>query len=198
MAQVPLGELVTIEYLQGPQMIKSEDTFLVGYVLFDKKEGNAEVDVVEDAQEIIDSKIKSGELIVPAGVSYKFSGSFENQVRAVKRLSIVIPICLLIIFMLLFFQFKTITASLIHFSGVFVAFAGGFIMIWLWGQDWFMNFNVSGINIFRTCWNFFGGRSEFKSSFMTVWVTYRFMNAISFSKYSNAVRPVRSWITAPR
>jgi len=49
--------------------------------------------------------------------------------------------------MLLFFQFKTITASAIHFSGVFVAFAGGFIMIWLWGQDWFMNFNVSGINM---------------------------------------------------
>jgi Cu(I)/Ag(I) efflux system membrane protein CusA/SilA len=147
MAQVPLGELVTIEYLQGPQMIKSEDTFLVGYVLFDKKEGNAEVDVVEDAQEIIDSKINSGALVVPAGVSYKFSGSFENQVRAVKRLSIVIPICLLIIFMLLYFQFKTITASAIHFSGVFVAFAGGFIMIWLWGQDWFMNFNVSGINM---------------------------------------------------
>ncbi|MFO7674204.1 MAG: efflux RND transporter permease subunit, partial [Lutibacter sp.] len=58
-----------------------------------------------------------------------------------------IPISLLIIFMLLFFQFKTITASAIHFSGVFVAFAGGFIMIWLWGQDWFMNFNVSGINM---------------------------------------------------
>ena len=67
--------------------------------------------------------------------------------RAVKRLSIVIPICLGIIFLLLFFQFKTVIASTIHFSGVFVAFAGGFIMIWLWGQDWFMNFNVSGVNM---------------------------------------------------
>ena len=147
MAQVPLGELVTIEYVQGPQMIKSEDTFLVGYVLFDKKEGYAEVDVVEDAQQIIDAKIASGELIVPAHVNYKFSGNFENQVRAVKRLSIVIPICLGIIFLLLFFQFKTVIASTIHFSGVFVAFAGGFIMIWLWGQDWFMNFNISGVNM---------------------------------------------------
>ena len=147
MVQVPLGELVSIEYVQGPQMIKSEDTFLVGYVLFDKKEGYAEVDVVEDAQQIIESKIASGELIVPAHVNYKFSGNFENQVRAVKRLSIVIPICLGIIFLLLFFQFKTVIASTIHFSGVFVAFAGGFIMIWLWGQDWFMNFNVSGVNM---------------------------------------------------
>lgn len=49
--------------------------------------------------------------------------------RAVKRLALVIPICLLIIFLLLYFQFKTIIASTIHFSGVFVAFAGGFIMI---------------------------------------------------------------------
>jgi len=147
MAQVPLGELVSIAYVQGPQMIKSEDTFLVGYVLFDKKEGYAEVDVVEDAQQIIDAKIASGELIVPAHVNYKFSGNFENQVRAVKRLSIVIPICLGIIFLLLFFQFKTVIASTIHFSGVFVAFAGGFIMIWLWGQDWFMNFNISGVNM---------------------------------------------------
>lgn len=147
MVQVPLGELVSIEYVQGPQMIKSEDTFLVGYVLFDKKEGYAEVDVVEDAQQIIESKIASGELMVPAQVNYKFSGNFENQVRAVKRLSIVIPICLGIIFLLLFFQFKTVIASTIHFSGVFVAFAGGFIMIWLWGQDWFMNFNISGVNM---------------------------------------------------
>ena len=57
------------------------------------------------------------------------------------------PLSLVLVFMLLFFQFKTFTASSIHFSGVFVAFAGGFIMIWLYGQPWFMNFSVSGINM---------------------------------------------------
>jgi Cu(I)/Ag(I) efflux system membrane protein CusA/SilA len=128
-------------------MIKSEDTFLVGYVLFDKKENYAEVDVVNDAQALIDSKIADGSLVVPKGVSFKFSGSYENQVRAVKRLSIVIPISLVVIFLLLYFQFKTIIASSIHFSGVFVAFAGGFIMLWLYGQDWFLNFSVSGVNM---------------------------------------------------
>jgi Cu(I)/Ag(I) efflux system membrane protein CusA/SilA len=46
--------------------------------------------------------------------------------------------------LLLYFQFRTVTASLIHFSGVFVAFSGGFIMLWLYGQDWFMNFSVAG------------------------------------------------------
>jgi Cu(I)/Ag(I) efflux system membrane protein CusA/SilA len=145
--QVPLGDLVKLEYLRGPQMIKSEDTFLVGYVLFDKKEGHAEVDVVDEAQRFIQQKIDSKELVVPAGINYKFSGSYENQVRAVKRLAIIIPLSLMVIFLLLFFQFKTIIASSIHFSGVFVAFAGGFIMIWLYGQGWFMNFDVAGVNM---------------------------------------------------
>lgn len=146
-AQVPLGELVEIEYVQGPQMIKSEDTFLTGYVLLDKKEGYAEVNVVEEATRFIQQRIDNGELTVPAGVSYRFSGTYENQLRAMKRLSIVIPLSLVIIFLLLFFQFKTVIASSIHFSGVFVAFAGGFIMLWLYGQDWFLNFSVAEVSM---------------------------------------------------
>lgn len=146
-AQIPLGQLVQFEYKKGPQAIKSEDTFLVGFVLFDKNDGYAEVDVVNDAQKAIQTKIDSGELVVPQGVNYKFSGSYENQIRAMKRLSIVIPICLVVIFLLLYFQFKTIIASSIHFSGVFVAFAGGFIMLWLYGQDWFMNFVIADVNM---------------------------------------------------
>lgn len=146
-AQIPLGQLVQFEYKKGPQAIKSEDTFLVGFVLFDKNDGYAEVDVVNDAQKAIQAKIDSGELVVPQGVNYKFSGSYENQIRAMKRLSIVIPICLIVIFLLLYFQFKTVIASSIHFSGVFVAFAGGFIMLWLYGQDWFMNFAIADVNM---------------------------------------------------
>ena len=146
-AQIPLGELADLNYVRGPQMIKSEDTFLTSYVLFDKRDGFAEVNVVDDAREHIQEKIDSGELKVPAGVSYKFSGNYENQVRAVERLSILIPICLILIFLLLYFQFKTIIASTIHFSGVFVAFAGGFIMIWLYGQGWFMDFGIAGTNM---------------------------------------------------
>jgi copper/silver efflux system protein len=146
-AQVPLGELVSIEYTRGPQMIKSEDTFLTGYVLFDKKEGYAEVDVVEEAQRFIRQRIDAGALVVPAGISYKFSGAYENQLRAMKRLAIVIPISLITIFLLLYFQFKTVIASAIHFSGVFVAFAGGFIMLWLYGQDWFLNFSIAEVSM---------------------------------------------------
>jgi len=145
--QIPLGAIADIEYTRGAQMIRSENTFLVGYVIFDKIEGKAEVDVVEEAAKILKDKINSGTLALDKGVSYSFAGNYEQQVRATNRLAIIIPISLLLIFLLLFFQFKTITASLIHFSGVFVAFAGGFIMLWLYGQDWFMNFSVAGVNL---------------------------------------------------
>ena len=145
--QVPLGELAKITYVRGPQQIKSEDTFLVSYVIFDKKEGRAEVDVVEEAQRFIKTKIESGEFVVPAGVKYKFTGNYENQIRATKRLVIVVPICLIVIFLILYFQFRSVITASLVFSGIFVAFAGGFIMMWLYGQDWFMNFDIAGMNV---------------------------------------------------
>ena len=145
--QVPLAELAEVTYRRGPQMVKSEDTFLVGYVIFDKKENVAEVDVVEEAQRFIEASIASGELVIPAGVNYRFTGNYENQIRATKRLAIVVPISLLIIFLILYFQFGNVQTTTIVFSGIFVAFAGGFIMIWLYGQAWFMNFAVADIGI---------------------------------------------------
>ncbi len=146
-AQVPLGSIAEIEYTRGAQMIRSENTFLVGYVIFDKTEGTAEVDLVKQAEKILKDKINSGEISLPDGVTFKFAGNYEHQLRATKRLALVIPISLILILLLLYFQFRTITASFIHFSGVFVAFSGGFIMLWLYGQGWFMNFSVAGLNL---------------------------------------------------
>ena len=146
-SQIPLSEVADIDYTRGAQMIRSENTFLVGYVIFDKTEGKAEVDVVNEAADVLQKKIDTGELKLPKGVTFKFAGNYENEVRASERLSIVIPISLILILLLLYFQFKTITASLIHFSGVFVAFAGGFIMLWLYGQDWFLNFSIANVNL---------------------------------------------------
>ena len=146
-AQIPLKELADIEYARGAQMIQSENTFLVGYVIFDKKQGKAEVDVVKEATKVIEGKIQNGELKLAKGVSYKFAGNYEQQERATARLMIVVSLALLIVLLVLYFQFKTLTASLIHFSGVFVAFAGGFILLWLYGQDWFMNFSLAGVNM---------------------------------------------------
>jgi copper/silver efflux system protein len=144
---IPLGDLVEIVYEQGPQSIKSEDGFLLGYVLFDKEDGYSEVDVVNNAQDYLGEKISSGELVVPDGINYRFAGSYEQQLRANKRLSIVLPIALILIFLILYFQFKSVVTSLFVFSGVFVAFSGGFIMIWLYGQGWFMDFEMFGTNM---------------------------------------------------
>lgn len=146
-AQIPLKEVAEIEYAKGAQMIQSENTFLIGYVIFDKIAGAAEVDVVMNAEKVLREKIGSGELVLPKGVSYTFAGNYEQQQRAASRLMILIPLCLILILVILYFQFNNVTASLIHFSGVFVAFAGGFILLWLYGEPWFMNFSVGEMNV---------------------------------------------------
>ncbi|MCF8228309.1 MAG: efflux RND transporter permease subunit, partial [Bacteroidales bacterium] len=143
---VPLSEIADIKYVKGPQVIKSENTFLVSYVIFDKEDDYSEVQVVEDAQNLIEDKLDAGEINLPAGLSYQFTGNYENQIRAEKRLSLIIPVVFVIIFLLLYFQFRDVRSTLLVFSGIIVAFSGGFILIWLYGQDWFMNFSLFGQN----------------------------------------------------
>jgi Cu(I)/Ag(I) efflux system membrane protein CusA/SilA len=146
--QIPLGQLATFDFVRGATMINSENTFLVGYITFDKMSGtDAEVDVVNHAQEHIDHLVAQHKIVLPKGVTYQFTGTYEQQIHAAKRLAIVIPIALMLILLILYFQFKSVMASLIHFSGVFVAFAGGFILIWLYGQEWFLNFDIAGVNM---------------------------------------------------
>ncbi len=145
--QIPLKQLSQINYVRGPMMIRSEDTFLTGYVIFDKMPGRGEVDVVEEADHFLKEKIESGELQIPAGVSYSFAGSYENQVRSEKKLMIVVPLALFIIFMLIYFQFHDVPVTMLVFGGIFVAWSGGFLMMWLYGQDWFLNFALFGENV---------------------------------------------------
>jgi copper/silver efflux system protein len=146
-AQIPLGQLAEIRYVRGPQVIKSEDTFLIGYVLFDKKPGFAEVDVVEACQAYLAAKLASGELQLPVGVSYSFAGSYENQLRAQKKLAVVLPLALFLIFLILYLQFGRTSTTMLVFSGIFVAWAGGFVMIWFYGQDWFLDFSLFGVDM---------------------------------------------------
>ncbi len=145
--QVPLAQVTRIRYIRGPQVIKSEDTFLVGYVLFDKKEGWAEVDVVEHAQKYLEEKIQNGDFILPAGVSYTFAGSYENQIRSEKKLMVVLPLALFIIFLILYFHFNSVITTSLVYSGILVAWSGGFILIWFYGQPWFMDFTIFNNNM---------------------------------------------------
>jgi len=145
--QIPLIQLAELRYVRGPQAIKSEDTFLVGYVLFDMKPGEAEVDVVEECQAYLQEKLASGEFTLPPGVSYTFAGSYENQIRSQKTLAVVLPLALFIIFLILYFQFNSVITTSLVFSGILVAWSGGFLMIWFYGQPWFLDFDVFGTNM---------------------------------------------------
>jgi Cu(I)/Ag(I) efflux system membrane protein CusA/SilA len=144
-AAIPLTQLADIRYVRGPQMIKAEDTFLTSYVLFDRVPDVAEVEVVEQARALIQERLDAGELVLPDGVSYEFAGSYENQVRSEKRLTVLIPIALCMVFILLYLQFHRVATTAIIYSGVVVAVSGGFTLLWLYGQPWFLDFALFGM-----------------------------------------------------
>ena len=146
-SQIPLGQLAEIRFETGPMNIRSENTFLNAYVTFDAQPGEAPVDVVNRAQDQIDRQISEGNLSVPDGISYVFEGEFQHQKRAAERLSIVLPITLLIIFLIIYFQFRSSPVTMIVFSGIILVWAGGFVLLWLYGQDWFFNFSVMGTEL---------------------------------------------------
>ena len=145
--QIPIIQLAEIRYVRGPEVIKSEDTSLVGYVLFDKKPGFAEVGVVEAADRLIRQKEAAGEFVRPVGVEITFSGTYENQLHAAKTLMVVVPISLFAIFLVLYFQFRSVALTLMVFVGVLVSWSGAFLLIWLYGQPWYMNFSLFGVNM---------------------------------------------------
>jgi Cu(I)/Ag(I) efflux system membrane protein CusA/SilA len=145
--QIPIAQLAEIRYVRGPEVIKSEDTSLVGYVLFDKKPDYAEVDVVEGADRLIKYKESRREFVRPGGVVITFAGTYENQIHATKTLMVLVPLALFTIFMVLYMQFRTVTTTLMIFVGVMVSWAGAFLLIWLYAQPWYLNFSVFGVNL---------------------------------------------------
>jgi copper/silver efflux system protein len=139
--QIPLSQLAEIRYVRGPQAIKSEDTFLVGYVLLDKKPGYAEVDVVEQCEAFLKKHLYP---TLPDGILITFVGDYQNQIRSQKTLRVVLPLALAAIFLILYLQFRRVTTSLLVFSGIAVAWSGGFILLWMYGQPWFLDFSFLG------------------------------------------------------
>ncbi len=146
-AQIPLSQVAKIRYSRGPQAIKTEDTFLVAYVTFGSKPGLAEVDVIEQCRDYLSGKLESGEWQLPTGVSYYFAGAWENQVRASKTLAVVLPVALLLILLVLYLQFNSIMTTCFVFSGVFVAWSGGFLLLWLYSTAGFLDFEVLSTNM---------------------------------------------------
>lgn len=146
-ASVPLRELATIETRRGPQMIRSEDSFLVSYVLFDRAPDVTSIEAIEAAGTALDDHVARGFLEIPDGVTFEFAGSYENELRASARLRLMLPVALGLIVILLHLQFRSLATTALVFSGVFVAWAGGFVLLWVYGQPWWLDSAPLGIDL---------------------------------------------------
>lgn len=145
-SHVPIGQLARIRYTLGPQELKSENGLLVGYVTMNTRYRD-EVSVVEHAERLLqEERRKSDELIalgrheqatlvLPAGYYWKWSGQFESQQRATQRLSIIVPLVLLTMFLMLYIGLGRWWLALVVFFGIAVSASGGFLMLYLWGVN---------------------------------------------------------------
>ena len=128
-AHIPLSQVATLEIKKGPAGIKSENARRTAWLYVDLKD----IDVgtyVKEAKKVVDTQIK-----FPAGYSIVWSGQYEYMERAAQRLKLVIPITLVIIFLLLYFNFKNITESLIIMLSLPFALVGGIWLMWISGYN---------------------------------------------------------------
>ncbi len=146
-AAIPLSSLAEIRYTRGPQMIKSEDTFLTGYVTFGNEPGSAPMDVVFAAQQYLKDAEARGDLPRPDGVTYRFAGDYENQLEFNRNFAVILPITLGMIFLLLYLQFRSSLIALLVFTGVAIAWSGGFCLLWAYNQPDFLAFSLFGHNL---------------------------------------------------
>jgi copper/silver efflux system protein len=124
-AQVALGELAHVAVVRGSTLIKSENSYLNNIVYVDV-EGRDIGGYVADAKRLLERK-----LVVPPGYRLEWSGQFEAMERAGKKLQIVVPVTLAIIFGLLYFNFRSVTESAIVMLSLPFSLVGGVWLIWL-------------------------------------------------------------------
>ncbi len=124
-ARIPLAEVANIRIDSGPGLIKTENARLNGWIYIDI-EGRDLGSYVEDAQQTVTDKIQ-----LPPGYSISWSGQYEYMVRAIKRLTTVVPITLVIIVLLLYMNFRNLTEVAIIMGTLPLALIGGFWLLYL-------------------------------------------------------------------
>jgi Cu(I)/Ag(I) efflux system membrane protein CusA/SilA len=142
-----LRDIAQLRTRRGPEMIRSEDGSIINHVLFEARPQYGSLEVVETASAYLQQQVRAGALSLAPGVSYAFAGEYENQLRALRQLSLVVPATLAIIFAILYLQFRSLAFTVIVFGGVFLAWAGGFLMLAAYGTPWFLDFSVLGANV---------------------------------------------------
>jgi Cu(I)/Ag(I) efflux system membrane protein CusA/SilA len=128
-AQIPIRQVASTSIRQGPPAIKSENSRMTAWVYIDLK--NVDVaSYVQNAKKVIEKNIT-----LPEGYSLIWSGQYEYMERANKRLMVVVPVTLIIIFLLLYLNFKNFTESIIVMISLPFAIVGGVWFIYLLGYD---------------------------------------------------------------
>ncbi len=128
-AQIPLSLVADLELRRGPPGIKSENSRPNAWVYVDIKTSDIG-GYVEQAKKVVASQVK-----IPPGYNLVWSGQFEYMERAAERLRIVVPATLLVIFLLLYFNFRNITAPLVVMLSIPFGLIGGFWLIYLLGYN---------------------------------------------------------------
>ena len=131
---VPLSAVADVVIEEGPPMISSENAMLRGTLLFNVRERDLG-STVDEARQKLETAVKN----LPKGYYLDWSGQYENQIRAEKRLLVILPIVLLIITVILYFTFHTIREVLIVLSSIPVALVGGAYSLYFFN----VNFSVA-------------------------------------------------------
>ena len=129
-AQVPLGQIATIRKVAGPMVVRTENAIPTAWVYVDVA-GRDIGSYVRDAQAMVQRMV-----VLPQGYSVVWSGQYEYMQRARERMKIVVPATLALIFLLLYFNFRSVGETLIVMLSLPFALVGGIWFIWLLGYNW--------------------------------------------------------------
>jgi Cu(I)/Ag(I) efflux system membrane protein CusA/SilA len=143
-AQVPLGQVADIRVVNGPTMISSENGLLRGLVLLNVR-GRDAGSFIEEARRAVATQVK-----LPTGYYVEWAGQYENQIRAKKRLQIVIPLALAVTFLLLYFTYHSVREAAHVLLAVPFALTGGIVLVWLLGYNFSVAVWVGFIALFGT------------------------------------------------
>jgi copper/silver efflux system protein len=141
-AQIPISEVAKVSFSRGPAMIRDEDGSLTGYVFLDLKTSDYGT-FVQKADSLLRRK-----LTLPTGYTYRWSGQYEFEVRAKKRLEFILPVVFFMIFLLLYLSFRSVAEAVILFLPVFFALTGGLLLQWLLGYNFSVAAAVGYITLF--------------------------------------------------
>lgn len=141
-AQIPISEVAKVYFSRGASMIRDEEGQLTGYVFLDLNTADYG-GFVQNANRVLKAKLR-----LPAGYTYSWSGEYEFELRAKKRLELILPIVFFAIFLLLYLIFRSTAEAAILFFPVFFALTGGLILQWFLGYEFSVAVAVGYIALF--------------------------------------------------